>query len=107
MSKEQKEQITAAARWTALTVLPALTTAWLALGTIWGLPLVQPIGATLTCIDAFLGTILGVTAQELSKAQSAAAESTTVSLEAEVAALKAQVAALAGKTASTDNGGTL
>lgn len=61
-----------AAKWVALVLLPAFTTLWLALGPIWGLPHVQEIGATLTAIDAFLGTILGVTAQALAKAEAEA-----------------------------------
>lgn len=59
------------AKWVALVFLPALTTLWLALGPIWGWPHVQEVGATLTALDAFLGAILGVTAQALAKAQAA------------------------------------
>ena len=62
------------AKWVALVFLPALTTLWLALGPIWGWPHVQEVGATLTALDAFLGAILGVTAQALAKAQAAEAE---------------------------------
>lgn len=40
--------------------LPALITLWLALGDIWGFPLVTEIGATLGAINVFLGTILGI-----------------------------------------------
>lgn len=92
--KLTKDRVTSALKWTALTVLPAVTTAWLALGTIWGLPNVQSIGATLTTIDSFLGTILGITAQDLAKSQSAAAEAETVSLKNAVTSLQAQVRAL-------------
>ena len=41
-------------------VLPALTTLWLAIGSIWGFPYVEPIGATLTAITVFLGALIGV-----------------------------------------------
>ena len=62
------------AKWVALVFLPALTTLWLALGPIWGWPHVQEVGATLTALDAFLGAILGVTAQALAKAQAEASK---------------------------------
>ena len=64
------------AKWVALVFLPALTTLWLALGPIWGWPYIQEVGATLTALDAFLGAVLGVTAQALAKAQAAEAEAT-------------------------------
>ena len=96
-----KEKVTSAMKWTALTVLPAVTTAWLALGTIWGLPNVQPIGATLTTIDAFLGTILGITAQDLAKSQSDASAAETESLKNVVTSLQAQVNALSASKVSS------
>jgi hypothetical protein len=40
--------------------LPALTTLWLTIGSIWGLPLVEPIGATMGAITVFLGALIGV-----------------------------------------------
>lgn len=83
-----------AAQWIALVLLPAFTTLWLALGPIWGLPAVQEVGATLTAIDAFLGTILGVTAQSLAKAKGVASQASAEALAEEVAALKAELEAL-------------
>lgn len=47
-------------KYITMIVLPALTTLWLSVGSIWQLPLVEPIGATLTAITAFLGAILGI-----------------------------------------------
>jgi len=47
-------------KWIAATALPALTTLWLAIAGIWGLPFAVPIGATLAAIDLFLGTLLGI-----------------------------------------------
>lgn len=47
-------------KYITMIVLPALTTLWLSVGSIWQLPLVEPIGATLTAVTAFLGGILGI-----------------------------------------------
>lgn len=49
-----------ALKYITMIVLPALTTLWLSVGSIWGFPYVEPIGATLTAITAFLGAILGI-----------------------------------------------
>ena len=47
-------------KWVALYLLPALATLWLALGKIWSLPYTAEIGATISAIDLFLATVLGV-----------------------------------------------
>ena len=47
-------------KWITLVALPAVTTLWLALATIWGFPYREAIGATLTAVTAFLGTLLGI-----------------------------------------------
>lgn len=54
-------------KWVTLVVLPAITTLWLALAAIWGWPLSEEVGATLTAITAFLGAILGVSAIKYQK----------------------------------------
>lgn len=82
-----------ALQWTALVLLPAATTLWLALGPIWGLPNVQEIGATMTAIDAFLGTILGVSAQTLAREQ---AEAAAVSVQAEIEAMREELRTMKG-----------
>lgn len=91
-----------AAQWTALVLLPAFTTLWLALGPIWGLPRVQEIGATLTAIDAFLGTILGVTSQALARAQATASLASSQALAAELEAMRAELAAYREQPATTE-----
>lgn len=91
-----------AAQWTALVLLPAFTTLWLALGPIWGLPRVQEVGATLTAIDAFLGTILGVTSSALARAQATASLASTQALTAELEAMRAELAAYRGQPATTE-----
>lgn len=40
--------------------LPALTTLWLTLASIWNFPLAEPIGATLGALTVFLGALLGI-----------------------------------------------
>ena len=86
-----------AAQWTALVLLPAFTTLWLALGPIWGLPRVQEIGATLTAVDAFLGTILGVTSSALARAQATASLASSQALTAELEAMRAELEAYRGQ----------
>lgn len=40
--------------------LPALTTLWLTLASIWNFPYAEPIGATMGAVTVFLGAIIGV-----------------------------------------------
>lgn len=47
-------------KWIALVFLPALQVLWLGLGKIWGFPYLVEIGATIACVDVFIGTLLGV-----------------------------------------------
>lgn len=47
-------------KWIAQYLLPALTTLWIALAKVWGLPYGTEIGATLSAIDLFLGAVLGI-----------------------------------------------
>lgn len=48
-------------------VLPALTTLWLSIATIWSLPYGEPIGATLGAITVFLGALIGVSSVKYNK----------------------------------------
>lgn len=41
-------------------LLPAIGTLYFALASIWSLPYGEQIVGTITCIDAFLGTVLGI-----------------------------------------------
>ena len=91
-------EVLQALQWTALVLLPATTTLWLALGPIWGLPRVQEVGATLTAIDAFLGTILGVSAQALAREQAAVAAGHSEDLQAELEALREELTKLKKNT---------
>lgn len=56
-----------ALKWIALVALPAITTLWLALASIWGWPYAEAIGATLAAITAFLGALLGVSSVQYAK----------------------------------------
>ena len=53
----------------ALKVLPALATLLLVLTNIWGIPYGEAIAATITAVDTFLGTLLGISAKEYAKEQ--------------------------------------
>ena len=39
-------------------VLPAVTTLWVTIATIWGWPYVEAVAGTLAAIDTFLGAVL-------------------------------------------------
>lgn len=54
-------------KWIAMIVLPALGTLYFALAAIWGLPYGEQIVGTITAIDAFLGALLGVSANKYNK----------------------------------------
>lgn len=54
-------------KWIALVALPATTTLWLALASIWGWPYAEAIGATLAAVTAFLGALLGVSSVQYAK----------------------------------------
>ena len=54
-------------KWIALVALPATTTLWLALASIWGWPYAEAIGATLAAITAFLGALLGISSIQYQK----------------------------------------
>lgn len=58
-------------KWIQRIVLPAAATLYLALGTIWtgviDLPYPEPIAATITAIDAFMGALLGVSSAAYNK----------------------------------------
>ena len=47
-------------KWITMVALPAITTLWLTLASIWGFPYAEPIGATLGAITVFLGALLGI-----------------------------------------------
>lgn len=54
-------------KFVAQILLPAIATLYFALATIWGLPYGEAIVGTITAIDLFLGTLLGITSAEYNK----------------------------------------
>lgn len=70
LTDAQKTTIIKVAEWLALIGLPAIATLWMSLSGVWGIDPVtsQRIAATITAIDAFLGSILGVSEQRVSQA---------------------------------------
>lgn len=47
-------------KWVVMVCLPAVTTLWLTLASIWSFPYAEPIGATLGAVTVFLGALLGI-----------------------------------------------
>lgn len=43
--------------------LPALTTLWLTVASIWNIPYGEPIGATMGAITVFLGALIGISSK--------------------------------------------
>lgn len=47
-------------KWLVQVVLPAFGTLYFTLGSVWGLPNVEAVLATITALSLFLGTVLGI-----------------------------------------------
>lgn len=86
LSKEQKQKFVIYAKWVALIGLPALATLWLTLSGTWGVdPVIsQRIAATITSVDVFLGTILGVSEQKVTQTMINDIKGSTAALEQEI-----------------------
>ena len=54
-------------KWIAQILLPALGTLYFAIAKIWGLPYSEEIVGTITAIDLFLGTLLGISTIQYNK----------------------------------------
>lgn len=54
-------------KWISTVGLPALTALWLTVGHIWGLPLVEPIGATMSAVTTFACALLGISSIQYAK----------------------------------------
>lgn len=54
-------------KWVSTVGLPALTALWLTVGSIWNLPLVEPIGATMSAVTTFACALLGVSSIRYAK----------------------------------------
>ena len=60
-----------ALKWIAQLFLPALGTLYFALAKIWGLPFGVEIVGSIAAVDAFLGTVLGISTAKYNKANDA------------------------------------
>lgn len=54
-------------KWIALILIPALGALYYGLSQIWGFPYGEEIVGTLTLIDTFLGTLLGISTAKYNK----------------------------------------
>ena len=57
-------------KWTAQILIPAIGALYFGLAQIWGLPYSEEIVGTLTCVDVFLGTLLGISTYQYNKRNS-------------------------------------
>lgn len=56
-------------KWIAMIVLPAIGALYFGLAGIWNFPYGEQVVGTITVIDTFLGTILGISTSKYNKAQ--------------------------------------
>jgi hypothetical protein len=54
-------------KWIALCGLPAISTLYFAVASIWGLPYGEQVMGTITAVDTFLGVILGISTSQYNK----------------------------------------
>lgn len=47
-------------KWIAQILLPALGSLYFGIASIWGLPFSEQVVGTITCLDVFLGALLGI-----------------------------------------------
>lgn len=57
-------------KWGTLIALPAIGTLYFALSGIWGLPYGEQVTGTIVAVEAFLGTVLGISTAQYNKAGS-------------------------------------
>lgn len=55
--------------WIAQIALPALGTLYAALAVIWGFPFGEEIVGTISAVDVFLGTLLGISKAKYNKSK--------------------------------------
>ena len=58
-------------KWIAQIVLPAVSTLYLTLSGMWGVPYGEQVAGTIAAIDTCLGVFLGISASKYYKAQDA------------------------------------
>ena len=57
-----------ALKWIAQYLLPAISTLYAALSSIWGFPYGEQIVGTISAVDVFLGVLLGISSANYKKA---------------------------------------
>lgn len=55
-------------KWVALVLLPAVSTFYLAMASVWALPYPAEIAGTIAAIDVFLGVMLGISVKQYKNA---------------------------------------
>lgn len=63
-------------KWIVAIVLPAVATLYITLANVWGLPLADEIGATITAVTTFLGAVLAVSTKTYNAEKNATLEET-------------------------------
>ena len=61
-------------KYIAQIVIPAIGALYFGLASIWGLPYGEETVGTLTCVDAFLGALLGISSVQYNKEKSSERE---------------------------------
>lgn len=54
-------------KWICTIFMPALTTLWLTIASIWNIPYGEPIGATMGGVTVFIGALIGVSTMQYRK----------------------------------------
>lgn len=57
-------------KWIGRVVLPAIAVLYATLGNIWNLPYIDEIPTTITALDLFLNTLLGISSENYNKSNS-------------------------------------
>lgn len=63
----KNEKIYTFLKYLVLIGLPAINALWLSISQIWSLPYGEPISLTITAINVFIGTLIGVSSYRYSK----------------------------------------
>ena len=61
-------------KWIVLVCIPAFTTAYVGLSSIWGFPYATEIVGTISAVDAFLGALLQISTNKYNAEQMTEAE---------------------------------
>lgn len=54
-------------KWVGRVVLPAIAVLYATLGNIWNFPYIEEVPTTITAIDLFLNTLLGISSESYTK----------------------------------------